>query len=369
LDQLVFGPLKLKVTRAQHNGLERWRVSWEERRATKRRFFATKQEASDFAAATLDELKSQGDAWNALPAATRAELVDCYIQAKEKGYSVSEACRRFEQEGPRTTGKITLSDLAVKFLAAKRAKNIRPLTLRILGITITKFLEGRGLRQASSATPDEITAWLDSQKWGQWRRRGAIIDLANLFAWAERNHFVDRNPVDGVERPIIEHGTPEILRVEDAARLLKLCRSKYKALLPWLAVSLFAGLRAGEVERLKWENIGADHIRLASDQTKGRARRLVTINDTLKAWLAACTKRKGMVCVAKHGKKAHALRKAFGGLPKNVLRHSFISYALAAGKTVDNVATESGTSAAIIFRHYREVVTPEDAKAFWELGP
>ncbi|HEV8492804.1 MAG TPA: hypothetical protein VGR76_11060 [Candidatus Angelobacter sp.] len=360
----------VKVTRTKHNGRECWRVSWEERKSTKRRFFASKQAANDFASAALDELKAHGEAWSALPAAARAELSHCYKIAEEKGYSIAEACRYFEQNGPRTTGKITLSDLVQRFTKAKSAKNLRPQSLRILGITLEQFLAGRENRQASSVTSAEITTWLDSRShWGPWRRRGVIIDLGNLFRWGVRNHLLDRNPIDGVERPVIDHNAPAVLSVEAASKLLKLCRSKYRKLLPWLVISLFAGLRAGEVERITWDQISDGFIDLRATQTKGRARRLVTVRPTLKAWLDICRKKKGPVCVERHQHLAIDFRKAAGGLAKNVLRHSFISYAIAAKESVATVAMESGNSEAIIFRHYREIVTPEQAKDFWAMIP
>lgn len=350
---------------------DRWRVSWEERKHTKRRFFKTKESATDFASIASDELKANGgEAWSALPAAARAELVENYNRAQAEGYSISEACRLFEQEGPRTTSRILLSDLARRFKAAKKAKNLRPQYLRILGLTIDQFLDGRETRQAASITTEEISDWINANpKWGPWRRRDVIIDIGGMFNWAIKNKLLRDNPLDGVEREIIDHETPVVLTVEECKRLLKLCRKSHKKLLPWLVISLFAGLRAAEVGRLHFENISGNYIVLASHQTKGRARRLVSVRPTLKAWLDICGKAKGPVCVAKHDKKTHALRKAFGGMARNVLRHSFISYALGAGDTVDKVATESGTSAPIIFRHYREIVTPEQAQEFWNLLP
>jgi hypothetical protein len=39
--------------------------------------------------------------------------------------------------------------------------------------------------------------------------------------------------------------------------------------------------------------------------------------------------------------------------PRNVLRHSFISYRIASVKSADQVALEAGNSPSIIFKHYR----------------
>jgi hypothetical protein len=53
---------------------------------------------------------------------------------------------------------------------------------------------------------------------------------------------------------------------------------------------------------------------------------------------------------------------------QNLLRHSAISYRLALEKDVPRVAYESGTSPAIIFKHYREVTTEAQAKAWFKIG-
>jgi hypothetical protein len=53
----------------------------------------------------------------------------------------------------------------------------------------------------------------------------------------------------------------------------------------------------------------------------------------------------------------------------NALRHSFISYRLAEIQDTAKVALEAGNSPAMIFAHYRELVTPEDAAAWFAVTP
>lgn len=47
---------------------------------------------------------------------------------------------------------------------------------------------------------------------------------------------------------------------------------------------------------------------------------------------------------------------------QNVLRHSFISYRLAEIQNVNQAALEAGNLPQMIFRHYRELATPEQAR-------
>lgn len=51
----------------------------------------------------------------------------------------------------------------------------------------------------------------------------------------------------------------------------------------------------------------------------------------------------------------------------NALRHSFISYRVAETQDVNRTALEAGNSPNVIFSNYRELVTPDDAKAWFNV--
>ena len=53
----------------------------------------------------------------------------------------------------------------------------------------------------------------------------------------------------------------------------------------------------------------------------------------------------------------------------NALRHSFISYRLAAVQNTAQVALEAGNSPQMIFQHYRELVRPADAEKWFAVTP
>ena len=53
----------------------------------------------------------------------------------------------------------------------------------------------------------------------------------------------------------------------------------------------------------------------------------------------------------------------------NALRHSFISYRVAATQDVAKVSLEAGNSPQMIFRHYRELVRPADAVKWFAIAP
>ncbi len=52
-----------------------------------------------------------------------------------------------------------------------------------------------------------------------------------------------------------------------------------------------------------------------------------------------------------------------------MLRHSFITYRIATVKSADQVALEAGNSPAVIFKHYRELATDDEAAAWFKILP
>jgi hypothetical protein len=54
---------------------------------------------------------------------------------------------------------------------------------------------------------------------------------------------------------------------------------------------------------------------------------------------------------------------------QNALRHSFITYRLAEIQDVNRVALEAGNSPQMIFRHYRELATPQQARTWFAITP
>jgi integrase len=109
-------------------------------------------------------------------------------------------------------------------------------------------------------------------------------------------------------------------------------------------------------------------------KTKSAQRRLVTISENLASWLAPLRKIAGRVrppSITYRRKFSVALKAAeIEQWPHNALRHSFASYHLAQHQDAAKTALELGhTESATLFRHYRELVTPEAAKALWQILP
>jgi hypothetical protein len=62
------------------------------------------------------------------------------------------------------------------------------------------------------------------------------------------------------------------------------------------------------------------------------------------------------------------VRKKFS-LGHDVLRHVFISMHVAKFRSMGDTALQAGNSEAIVKKHYLNLVTPEEADAFWRIVP
>jgi integrase len=167
-------------------------------------------------------------------------------------------------------------------------------------------------------------------------------------------------------------------------------------LVPFLALGAFAGIRHAEVLRLDWRDIHFDDglIEVRANKAKTASRRLIPLADNLRAWLEDYRETSGLVCSSKNVAKqicqivrqVNAERKAkrkMAGLKTrrkdddswlfkwkhNALRHSYISYRVAQTQDVAKVSLEAGNSPQMIFKHYRELVRPKDAEAWFNIKP
>jgi integrase len=165
------------------------------------------------------------------------------------------------------------------------------------------------------------------------------------------------------------------MRVSEAIRLLLAAHiSPELELVPYLAIGLFAGLRAAEIEKLDWSRINRWNrtIEVTAENSKTGRNRLVEISDNLFAWLQPCEKFEGRVAPMNfYRRKDQLLELAeITKWPDNGLRHSFGTYHYAFHQNAPKTAAELGhESTKMLFKHYRKPVTKAEAAEFWNIMP
>jgi integrase len=207
----------------------------------------------------------------------------------------------------------------------------------------------------------EIDAWLRGIGKSARTRNSTLTSIRTFFSWAKSVSYLPKNQETEAEAvPKVRVGDTEA-EIFTPAEMQKLLAAATAELIPFLALGGFAGFRTAEIGRLDWTAVDFDRriITIRAGQAKTASRRIVPMSENLAAWLLPhCQSGGAIVSAVEPYRGATALAKRIGvRWPQNVLRHSFISYRLALVQNVQQVALEAGNSPAIIFKHYRELVT------------
>jgi integrase len=228
-------------------------------------------------------------------------------------------------------------------------------------------------KDACNVTTSDVQTWLDAQKFSRQNYSDFRNRLHLLFNFAVARGYAIDNPVAAVEKIKARGGDVEIFTPSEIAKLLASASLEF---LPSLAIGAFAGLRSAEIERLTWADVdlAGRHITVGAKQAKTASRRVIPICDNLAAWLAPYAGRTGLVWQGTHFAFYHegqqATAKAAGVAWKsNALRHSYASYRFALTGDAGRVAGECGNTAAVVHRHYRELVKPSDAQSWFAVKP
>jgi site-specific recombinase XerD len=262
----------------------------------------------------------------------------------------------------------TVAEAINSFLVAKARAAKSDRYLRAMKNSLSKFARGRAGTLLDEVTAEALERWLERSEWSGTTRRGYLRDVRTLYNFAVRRGMAAGNPARLVELPaasagpILVHSPVQVRCLLGAARRadLNLCRA--------LAIRYFAGLRSAECDRLTEDCIRLDtgFIEVTAAAAKTRRRRLIPIRDNLRAWLALG----GQLPLRDVGNRMRLFVKAAGvPWPHNVTRHSFVSYHLADGGSAARTALEAGHSEAMLFQHYRALVTPTQAAEFWAIRP
>ena len=199
--------------------------------------------------------------------------------------------------------------------------------------------------------------------------------LKHLDKWLKQNKIVGITGIDtrNLTNLIRDKGAPKgtisFLRNKkfNIKKLLTTTLQEDPGMIPYLAIGLFAGVRPMEIERLQKPDITERYIEITAANAKTRKRRLVNIAANLKKWLKISEE---LLPTNKTKRLSRILKKAGLEWKPDIMRHSFASYHLVLHESADKTALEMGhRDTQMLFRHYRELVTREEAKAYWEIKP
>jgi integrase len=232
--------------------------------------------------------------------------------------------------------------------------------------------------EVHTVTPDIVSRWLSSLPFAERTRANYRDVVGFLCRFCVRRGYLTKGTdwLENVQRyKKRKTGAISIYAPAEITTLLRYAEKHAQAMVPFLAIGAFAGLRSSEIDRLDWRHVDlADGFLevLPVDGTKSEERRrLVPIKPNLKAWLSPRKKDSGAVCpYANSAKQLVKLgTSACVEWAKNALRHSCISYHVAECADVPRVADECGNSPQIIRTNYLRRVRPAQAAEWFGIMP
>ena len=310
-----------------------------------------------------------------------------YRDAKRiaKGRSLVVAAQYYAQDKLRDLPTKTVSEVLADMLKAKRAEGLSDRYVEDLKNRLAKF--AKDFRTAlTSIEMVMIKEWLQALSVANRTRNNFRLAIQTLFSFAKSQNYLPKDWREFDSIPVWKV-KPEQIDIFSPAEMEILLSVADARLIPYLAIGAFAGLRSAEICRLDWNRVNLDsgYITVDAGIAKTNSRHLIPIQSNLRAWLEPYIKSQGKVVgLANVPNALHRLieatrptdpRNPEGKLKPavqwrhNALRHSFCSYRLAQIKNTAEVALEAGNSPQMIFKHYRELVTPEHGEKWFSICP
>jgi integrase len=387
------GSAAVKIYTDENRGSTRYTVAYYDAARRRRREFytdlPTAKTAANLAATKLQngevnvlELSNQ-DRSNYLhavellrPIATRIDVAASeYAEARKvlgASGSVLEAARFYAKHHPTSLPRKKVRTVLDELLAAKRADHKSARYVSDLDNRLEKFASAFD-RPIGEITAQEMQEWLVGLNLAPRSRNNFRNNIILLFNFARtRGYLVKNQPTEAESLTKAKAGESDI-EIFTPEQMAKLLSHADESLVLYIAIGGFAGLRTAEIQRLEWPEVKVEQgvIEVTAKKAKTGSRRLVPIQPNLREWILPFRRHEGPVCwLSTINQKAYDFAKGLGiEWAQNGLRHSYASYRIADAKDAASVALEMGNSPQMLFKHYRELVTPADAKKWWAIMP
>jgi integrase len=168
-----------------------------------------------------------------------------------------------------------------------------------------------------------------------------IITYINGFLnFAVRNNYIMANPLKDIKRPKLPQRHPRFL---DHAEIKAVIRSAQdEPIYPAIITAIYAGLRKGELQRLRWEDVHFDRNEIIILEAKSKKFRVVPLHPDLKKALKPLRKKKGECFDMANQRRIldRVFRKArIRDLDKkwHIFRHTFASHCVMSGVDLTTV--------------------------------
>ncbi len=357
-----------------------WEVTWYEGGVRKRVFKTVKADAKSLYDSLKRELAHAAPGDPEITADERRAV----LRARQLGVDVWAAVVAHAAHESERAKSRSMRELVERRKSVIERKAMSKRGRQDLRVNLDAIAARFGDRKAADVTEEDAVAWIYGGGKAAATIRKRRVILAGLLTFGR----VKVNVAKLVEAPGREAAAPVgILTPEEARRYLIECAAVSPELLAVEAIQLFAGLRRAEADRLDWAQVRLDRKRPFIEVTAGKSktltRRLVDVEPVLERILRPLAVLAGPVNPRNARRLRDTAKKEAGWQgdahgyalasddarpwPENALRHSFVSYHLAHFGDVARTEMQAGHDRKMLFQHYRELVTPAAARAFWKI--
>lgn len=284
---------------------------------------------------------------------------------KATGSHLLEACEFYRKHHPQHIQQKPFSELIQIFVESRKKLALSYCYVNQSRINLNKLEKFCKLKSNETPSQSQTLAFLET--YSQITTRNNKLRTFLIFGnWLVKQNYATVNPFEKIE---YWKEPPSKIEIYTPKEMSDMLAKSPKLLIPYLAIGGFAGLRTAEIARLDWKevNLERNFITVAAEKAKTAARRIVPIQDNLKSWLLPHAKKEGRIIPYEISHAYFLIRDAGCTIKHNALRHSYISYRLAQIHDTARVALECGNSPDMIFRHYRELVSPEDGEKWFSI--
>jgi integrase/recombinase XerD len=367
-----FEPLPAKGRRA------RWMVNvpskFSQSGRRERRFFETKDSAKTFCELLKTKIENYGTNARLLSPIQAEQALQAFEKLAPYKISLNLVVEDWIARRKQAEVSIPFERLLEDFAVSGRGNRLRSVGYRRSIQQVKKRLVSLHGRMTSEITPADIEQAVKGMTPSV--RNYTLRILSCAFNLALTRGFASENPLRKVEKTHLPSQEIGLYTPDQVATIMRTVEQHDPVLIPFFAISFFAGVRRSEILRMDWSHIELTEkfIRLPKDLTKTRQGRHIPLESNLLEWLLPYAQSSGSIVPFSHEvlRKRERRLRSMHGIPaiKHGARHCFGTYWLAMNENINRLMLSMGhTDFETTQEHYAKAATRKDAETYWKIEP
>jgi integrase len=354
---------------AKPNGKRTWVIHRRSHGSRERIYFESEKEARREANDRNRKIEAKGTVVQ-LTQEEQIYAAACIEDLAKIGKTLRDATDYFLAQfskPPAISGKVLVDRVLKEYERRLKAKEVGKHHLDGMKDTAKKLKTRYGETPIDAISPGNVKEWITGLPLAASTRNRHLGAIGAYFALAKEWDLIDKNPFEGMTKfKSSKNAKIAIFTPEELRKVLNAVTSDWLAV---FAINAFTGLRQAEIKRLEWSEVKLDRnlIDLPFEKSKNKRRKLIEVPAYLRTLLEPLVGEGRVHPKRRFDLEVKRLKENFEvKWPNNVLRHSFCSHAVAL-KGSGWTAAQADHSESILRSRYLEVVTKEQAEAYFEI--